>query len=419
MIRIRSLILVIGATVILSASGCARPIIGSKARPVALADFAAPPPAPETGSDSADDGSAAVESDDVLAAALPATGDDADDEEFIEDFLTDEFGERTVLQPTRPGERIIVDSLVGHVNGRPVYADDFLEPIEDRLLRAAEETSGVQQEQMFRVIINDWLQDVVTNELILAEAEASLTDQQQMGLFAFLGMMYDEEIRRGGGTKAGAERRRRRSGEELDQYLGRQKEMVLVDQLRLQRISPRVIVSWRDIEREYRRRYDEFNPSATLTLARIRLSNSRPELIDDVDRRLSAGEPFAVIAEELGLANGGAWETFEMGPGGVADIDVSDAMKAALEGLEEGQTSGSLVLGSSTMWLNVAEVDEPENRSIYDPDVQLGLRAAILSRRAQIEWVRYVNTLLQGGVYAELDEMAEQLFRIALVRYGT
>ena len=58
-------------------------------------------------------------------------------------------------------------------------------------------------------------------------------------------------------------------------------------------------------------------------------------------------------------------------------------------------------------------------RSIYAPEVQLGLRGAILSSRAQIEWIRYVNTLLQSGGYAELNEMAEQLFRIALVRYGT
>jgi hypothetical protein len=335
----------------------------------------------------------------------------------VEEYV--DFSDRSILRPTRPGEKVIVDSLVGHVNGRPVFADDFLEPIEDRLLRAAEQTTGVQRQQVFRAIINDWLRDVVTNELLLAEAEASLSADEQRGLLAWLRMMYDEEIRRGGGTRSGAERRRQESGEDLDQYLGTQKDMVLIHQLQLQKIQPRVIVSWRDIEREYQRRYEDFNPPATVTLARIRLNPvTQAALVDDVNRRLADGEPFSEIAEELGFANGGVWETFEMGPGGITDIEVGDVMKQALEGLEQGDTSEPFALGSGTLWLYVVEIQRPPARSIYDPEVQIGLRNAIQARRGQAEWSRYVNSLMQRGVYDELEEMAERLYRIAMLRYG-
>jgi hypothetical protein len=404
-----------------AAAGCAHGNGDNGARTVSLAEFAQPPV--ETAPDEATAASAAGETVQpvVARAGEAAVADEfADEDDFFDDeFFDEEFGERTALRPSAPGEPVIVDSLVGHVNGRPIFADDFLLPIEDRLLRAAEETYGVEQQMEFRKIILDWLRDVVTNELLLAEAEASLSSDEQRGLFAWLRMMYDEEIRRGGGTRSGAEQRQRQSGSDLDEYLGDQKNLILIDQLQRQRIQPRVIVSWRDIEREYERLYDEFNPPASVTLARLRLNSiTQTAAIDSVNERLAAGEPFADIAEELGFADGGLWETFEMGPGGITDIEVSDPMKAALEGLEEGQTSAPFTLGSGTLWLHVVEVQRPESRSIYDPQVQLGLRNTILARRANAEWNRFVNSLLERGVYDELDEMAERLYQIALLRYG-
>lgn len=397
-----------------AAAGCASGGGENGARTVSLGEFAQPP------AEAAPDETSETVQPVVARAEEPAVGDAVAADDFFEDEFFDEvFAERLVLRPSEPGEPVIVDSLVGHVNGRPIFADDFLLPIEDRLMRAAEETHGVEQQMAFRKIILDWLRDVVTNELLLAEAEASLSSEEQRGLFAWLRMMYDEEIRRGGGTRSGAERRQQRSGSGLDEYLGNQKDMILIDQLQRQRIQPRVIVSWRDIEREYERRYEEFNPAATVTLARLRLNSvTQTAMIEAVNERLAAGEPFAEIAEELGFANGGLWETFEMGPGGITDIQVSEPMKVALEGLDEGDTSPPFTLGSGTLWLHVVEVDRPEARSIYDPSVQLGLRNLILSRRANTEWNRYVNSLLERGVYDELDEMAERLYQIALLRYG-
>ncbi len=327
--------------------------------------------------------------------------------------------ERPVLWVSRPGERVIVDSLVGEVNGRPIFADAFFEPIEDRLMRAAEEFSGAERDAKFREIINFWLQQVVLDALILAEAESSLTPQEKQGLFAFLQSIQEEEIRLGGGTRSGAESRRAQSGENLDQYIGRQKEMVLIDQLRQQKIQPRVIVTWRDIEREYRRRYDDFNPPATVTLARIRLrTGSDSERIEEVTVRLAAGEPFADVAGSLGPENGGFWQTFVIEGTSIEDINVSPEIKAALHGLEEGRTSEPFELGTVTIWLHVAEVSRPEARSIYDPDVQRILKNTVLMRRSEEEWSRYIQSLVKRGIHSELDGMAETLYRIALERYS-
>jgi hypothetical protein len=375
------------------------------ARPVTLADFADP----------VVDDPVDAEETTVLAAALG----DLEDDPNAPIVWFDEFTEREVLHPTQPGDSVVVDSLVGHVNGRPIFADEFLEPVEDRLLRAAEQHSGVDLERTFLSIINESLRETVLNELILAESEASLSEQEQMGLFAMLDRVYDEEIRKGGGTKSGAEQRRQREGDELSQYVGKQKDLVLIDHIRMAKIQPRVVVTWRDIQREYQRRYEIYNPAATVTLARIRVNTeTQAALKEDVTNRLAAGESFAVLAEELGFDDGGLWETFEAGPGGITDIEVSPAMKEALTGLVAGDTSPSFQLGSGTLWLHVVSFDQPQSHSIYDTNVQIGLKNAIRARRSQFEWQRYIDSLLESGVHDDLEEMAERLFEIAMSRYG-
>jgi len=393
---------------VLSAVACNRAITAPRegdARPVTLADFARRVQEDQVGAEDAA----------VLAAAVGIIEEDPN----APIVWFDAFNDRAVLHPVRPGDSVIVDSLVGHVNGRPIFADEFLEPIEDRLLRTADEHRGPDLDRTFLLIINEWLRETVLNELILAESEASLSEQEQMGLFAMLNRVYDEEIRKGGGTKSGAERRRRREGDELDQYLGKQKDLVLIDHIRLAKIQPRVVVTWRDIEREYRRHYEDFNPAATVTLARIRVhTETQAALIEDVTNRLVAGASFAVIAEELGFGDGGLWETFEAGPGGTADIEVSPVMKEALAGLEAGDTSAPFQLGSGTLWLHVVSLEQPQSRSIYDPGVQIGLRNAIRSSRSQIEWQRYIDSLLEDGVHDDLEQMADRLFEIAMSRYG-
>ena len=391
---------------VLGAGACSRHAISirrnSDAREVSLGEFAQPNAHVHLGS--------------AGPAGLVADDAAADDGPIV---WFDDLERREALRPARPGDVVIVDSLVGHINGRPMFADEFLEPVEDRLLREAERTRGPELEESFLRIIRDWLQEVVFNELILAEAEASLSEQEQMGLFAMLNNVYDEEIRKGRGTKSGAETRRRREGDELSQYVGKQKDIVLIRHLRDAKILSRVVVTWRDIEREYARKYGEFNPASTVTLARIRLDTaSQAQLIEDVTKRIEAGEAFLQIAEDLDVYNGGLWDTLDMGPAGITDIDVKPVMKAALKGLAEGDTSRPFQLGSGTLWLHVVSVDRPQTHSIYEPRIQLGLRSALHAQRSQMEWSRYIQSLLEEGIYDDIDAMAERLFKIAKIRYG-
>ena len=402
-----------GACFLLAAgvAGC-RGMTGGEpaARPVSLAEFARPRAASEA----------------AITRTRPVDAEPAGDS--AQTLGTDNSGEfqplpdqaaRPALSLAQPGDRIIVDSLVGEVNGRPIFADEFLQEIEDRLLRAAEKLSGSERESAFRVIVNALLRDTVLNALILSEAEASLSPEQQMGRFAFIQSLQEEQIRQHKRSRVETERALASEGG-LDEYLKHRKEVGMVEELRRRKIDPRVIVSWRDIEREYLRRYDEFNPPAAVMLALIRLRTvDQAELIEQVQDRLSGGESFAAIAEELGFSGGGVWATFRMGPGGITDIDVSDPIKGVLAGLEEGQTSEPFTQGPSTLWVHVVSLQRPPARSLYeDPQIQRILRNEIHRRRGEVQWNRYINSLLERGIHDDLDVMADRLHEIAMERYG-
>lgn len=406
-----------GACFLLAAgvAGCSGMTGGEPAaRPVSLAEFARPRTA-------SDDAETKTKTKTRTADAEPA-GDPA---QMLGTNNSGEFQPlldqtaRPVLWLAEPGDRIIVDSLVGEVNGRPIFADAFLREIEDRLIQVAEEYTGSQRQTVFRVIVNNWLHDKVLNALILSEAEAALSIEEQMGLFAFIQSLQEEKIRQHSRSRAETDRALASEGG-LDEYLKHQKEVVMVEQLRRRKIDPRVIVSWRDIEREYLRRYDEFNPPAEVTLALIRLHTvDQAELIEQVQNRLDGDESFATLAEELGFPDGGIWATFRMGSGGITDIDVGDQIKGVLAGLEEGRTSQPFTQGPSTLWLHVVSLQRQPARGLYeDPQVQRILRNEIHRRRGEEQWNRYIKSLLDHGIDDELDVMADRLYEIAMQRYG-
>lgn len=320
----------------------------------------------------------------------------------------------------RPGEKTLVDSLIGQINGRPIFADEILEPIEDQLIAERNNLDYEQFRRKARAIVLDRMQAVVRNELYLAAAESSLSSEEQQGLLFLLRSMREQEIAKfGGGSLEEAERTLQRDeGLSLEEYLAVKKDELLLDRLVRQQIVTRVLVSWRDIEREYERHFDEFNLPATVTLSRIRLSSDQTDRIEEVKQKLAAGEDFGDVAEWAGMNDRGVMDTFKMGPGGLTDIEINDAYKPYLAGLEVGDTTEAFPVRNRTMWLHVTSIAEPEALTVYDDKVQTGIREMIFARRFQEEQARYMSELLEKSTLDELNEMVERVFQIALRRYG-
>jgi len=325
-------------------------------------------------------------------------------------------------RPLRAGDRVIVDSLVGQVNGRPIFADTFFEPIADELVAASRESTPAEFTERAGEIVQRELQNVLINALFIAEAESRLSAEQKQGLFAWLkDVTARVTAERGGSTELAQQDLARTESATLEQYVGRVRDEALIRNLIAERIEPRIIVAWRDVVRAYDRQHERFIPRASVTLARIRLRTQSDALrIAEVEQRLAAGEPFAQVADAMGEPSGGEWQKFDVGAGGSAEIELADpALDAAVASLTQpGQVAGPVEVGNSTWWVQLSAYDRPEALSLYDPLVQRALASEIRAERYGQEQRRYVQTLLEKGIYDELDLMGQRLLAIAVARYG-
>ncbi|MHC5022660.1 MAG: hypothetical protein ACYTGG_01945 [Planctomycetota bacterium] len=322
--------------------------------------------------------------------------------------------------PMEPGEAVIIDRMVGQINGRPVYADAFFEEIEDELRAKAEELPPAEYAQEVAEIVSDHLREEVLNALYLAEAESRLTPPQQQGLLGMLGQVRERIVAGHRGSSILASETLESEQEmSLEEAVSDWKERMLIYNLLNENVLGRVIVSWRDIEREYERRAREFNPAPKIVLARIRLNTARAaEQIAAIKQRLEDGETFEAVATSVGQWEDGRWQSFALGPEGISGIQLNDRMRTRLESLEVGQTTDAFELGSSTWWIHYTALEQDEGRSLYDADVQRALDAEIRARRLAEEQARYIRSLLEQGIFDELDAMAARLIDIALARYA-
>jgi len=402
---------------------------GSSTRPdaqaITLSDFARPPEALKT--DVVGIEPVVVETPEVVTDEVEMSSGDRTFVETRREVISQNADGRTEIDATRstferkldPGQSWPVEGLVGQVNGRPVFANAFLEPIADRLLSAAALRDRVEGRRVFVELVRLSFKDLVDNELIVADAESKLSPEQQQGLFAWLRSFQEETIAERGGSRAAAEASlEAEESQTLEQFVQQKRDIALVRRLMNERIEPRTIVSWRDIVQEYERRRAEFNPPPVLKLGRIRLNpRTDADAIAKVKAMAAEGKKFSEIAAELKLPDGGLWQTFDYPPDGIAGMPFTDATKERLTGLGIDVPSAPLEQRELVVWLGILALDRPPSRSLFDRDVQLQLRAELEGRRRAIERQRYLDSLRSRWVTDEIGEMERRLVEIALERY--
>ena len=323
------------------------------------------------------------------------------------------------LAPLRPGEPYVIDRLIGQINGRPIFADEFFAPIEDRLIASRKTMNTAEFVQEVEAVVDRRLQEVALNELFISEAQAALTPEEQRGLSRWQRAVREILLAKSSGIEGEAEQRAQEEGLSLDQRLMAIKDEALVRRLIDQKITPRVIVSWRDIEREYRRRSQEFNPPGQIHFTRIAVATEgNEELISEIGRRL-ATESFQDVAKSLSPSLVSEWGPFTMREGKIDNLPlVDESLKAELADLATDETKGPLPVGRYTWWLHVSSIEQSAARTVFDPQVQRSLYLDLTRQRQIEEQNRYIDSLFQKGVYDDMDMMRFRLRRVALLRYG-
>ena len=313
-----------------------------------------------------------------------------------------------------------VDSLVGQINGKPLYASEFLRSREDRIINIAAKTERNAARLEIIQVISEAFDQTVNNSLIISEAEAMIPAEGQEGVLAWLKDLQEKEIANRGGSRADAQRSIEEEfpGTTIEEFMNRQKNQALAGDLLNRRIRPRTIVSWRDVERLYDVNSAAYNPLPTIRIGRIAVLKSNQAQVDQIKASFAQGKSFSQVSKELNLENDGLWREIKIPQGGIDAIpDIVDEMKSRIKGLAINKIDGPIETKTQVTWMTLLSEQQVRARSIFDPQLQLQLRRQIEGQRYSIEQQHYFQSLRTRWVASDLESMKARLISITLNRY--
>ena len=337
-----------------------------------------------------------------------------------------------VLDPraevTPVGEPAFVDALVGQINGKPVYASAFLAPMDAQLRAEAEKAVAITPwlaatERQIR----QRLEQQVRDELFLAEARASLSSEERQGLINIL-QNIREDIARGfqGSEEAATEQLMLEENKDLEAKARDERDKLLIRTLVARQIQPRVNVSWRDVQKEYNRNFEAFNPPPKAVVRMIWASRSNPQAADEIAKALAAdpsSENFAKLAadrrvNDFSAGTAGLLEPVQFEAGKLAEAKLlgEAVLNDAAVKLSPGQIAGPITRGNGVKaWVLMERIDQEPARTLEE--AQLEVAAALRERRFGQEASRFFGRLMEQGSKTDERLMVQRLLIIAADRY--
>lgn len=323
--------------------------------------------------------------------------------------------------PVRSADTVIIESKVGQINGRPVLASQILEPLDGRLraMAAQQKDPNVWRREASRLIANQLISRV-RDELVLAEAQSSLTSEQRQGLIYFLGRLQENLVSAQGGSAVQADEALRSSvGRSLQEEAQDQLDRELIEFELRSKVSPRVAVPYRQIRLEYDRQSEKFNPAPTATFRMIWIDEKDQATLQNVTTSLTP-ETFAAVA-------GSPTNQFLRDKQGRVDVLLKSAdlsqtqlfsmseLDAAAHKLSPGQISPPTPIKGYVAFIKYESLDQPRIVPLYE--AQLELDQALRERRFTQETTRYFERLFDRGSFSDIESMTRLLVEIALQRY--
>ena len=353
-------------------------------------------------------GTTVVRREEAITAVDPATQKEST--EFIDEGTT---------QRLRVGQRWPVESLVGQINGRPIFAEEVFRPIEAAVQLAAQDPNPDNARAQVDMIVRRQFRQQVENELILAEAESRLTPEMKQGLLGWLRDLQEATVAQRGGNRASAEEALRdEMGMSIDDFVQFRKNAELQRDILRRKVAPRVVVSWRDVERLYNARRASYAPEPVYRLGRIRLSKEQQaEKVELARRMFAEGKPFTEVADAVGAPDHGFLRAVPAPGGRMAVGDFTEDLQKVIAPLQPGQVSAPVEQRTSVVWFGVIGADTPPSVSIFDADLQLALRGEIQGMQERVEQMRYIQSLQKRWLGASIAKMELRLVQMARERY--
>ncbi len=328
------------------------------------------------------------------------------------------------------GTAMVIDSVVGQINGRPVFATEVLEPLDGALRAAglaAKDLTAWQRTAAAAIVPE--LKRRIADELILSEARRSLSPEQKQGLLHFLGQIESSLVSENSGSSVKADENfREQTGRSLKQEAEDIKDRELIRHEIATKVDPRVAVPWRDVQNEYERQHDKWNPPAEYTFRLIYAPTENTENVAKLQALIAGGTPFEKIAEDaandFNQREQGKLVRKSSGTQGEGEFSPWPDVNNALRTLSVGQTAGPIEFAPDkarpnakrTAWVHLEKIDQPPSTSLYE--AQLDVTADLRSERETDERQRYFERLWKRGNVSKLEVMVDKLLNIATERYA-
>jgi len=309
--------------------------------------------------------------------------------------------------------------LVGQVNGRPIYVADFFAPIEDQLRIWGGGMTRLEFATRAFPYIQEQLAGLITRELVYSEAEASLTENERVGLRYFL-QQLESDVTRNRGRVGQEQYLREERGLGVDEVIELERRKQLITYKIQSEIRKRVIISWRDVERYYRDHHEEFNPPASIQLRILTVKAGDAAIRREIEQSLSEGYLFSALAEQYSTMLAGRGGLLDPTPltRGLAETAITrwPEVDELARTLKEGEDGGPVTVGDLSIWTYVENLDDGQGRTLYD--VQHEIENRLFEERIAAEEKRYLAELFARGNMDDFTNMAYLLLDIAIQRWA-
>jgi hypothetical protein len=328
------------------------------------------------------------------------------------------------------GDGVTIDAVVGQINGRPVFVSEILEPLDGALRAAARDAKdgNAWARGAAEPIVKE-LRRRIEDELILSEARSGLSPDQRAGILRFLKTIEANLVSSQRGSEVAAdEELREQTGRSLSQEATDIKDRALIRNELMSKVQTRVVVSWRDVQNEYERKHDDFNPPPEYHFRMVYTDATNSSGIMSIQDGLGAGKPFEEIAKlpanDYNQTEGGLLKKKCESAQRQCDFSRWPELNTALRSLNVGQMLGPIMFSPDPKktevmriaWVYLERIDQPEGVSLYD--AQLDIQQDLKLERTSAEIGRYFERLRKRGNVSKIEVMADKLMNIATERYA-